>query len=384
MLVEEMKYLGIGLFSFIKKKAFDMMLNDSNIRKYHVVLGRNVFEVSDVNSAGYRTGTFREEFFESNDELLVTLKEVLFNEAVKGTKVNRDDLQELVRTVVLEPTVVAVSNLMQTIPICYNYQTNTLTITKRADKDLADTLSEVKIKYTVYTEACNIAIREKLNSIRFKLPATFGNIDIAVGGGRKGAERIKYLATKIFKIMSYFKDKNIIVNNTLIGPNKPIDIGVIDLKGGIGSAVGNLLILSEDDASLMFNLNSETLGINAKSLLLLLNNKVKDLETYRFQIDLEGFPKLSLTINTKDRVLAKEFFSSLWFYTNQAKEHEIESLSKEILENYCITSDYASERTATNVQYEAIYFKIHDEVQKWWMSDDQSYYLTNNLQTLFR
>lgn len=383
-LIKEMHYLGKSLYNIIKRNKFHNTIKDCRyIHKYHVVLAQSVINVSDVNTAGHRAGTFRAEFFDSNDELLMALKESLLHKAVEDVKFNRDIMNKLVQEVAVEPTVVSISKLMQTLPIRYDIKTSTLFMKKsNSVKDIAEALCKVKIKYKVYEEACCIAVKMKFNSLCFNLPITFGNIDISVSDGNKGVKRLEYLCGEIEKIMLHFKDKMVIINDELIGPNKLVSSGVMDLKAGLKGAIGNLLILSELDDLLKFNLNHESLGKNAKTLLKLLKSKVNNLDNYRVKLDVEGIPKLSLKPDARDRVLVKDFFNHLWFYTNQAKEDEIVDHAIEILQEYIITAKNASEVTATRARCEAIYFKIHDVVQKWWMCKGESYYLSNDRKIL--
>lgn len=374
ILVHDMKYLGKSLFEV--KDKYNHIMNNEFICKFHVVLRQQVFNVSDVKPNGFRQGTFHEEFFTSNDILLVTIKETIFREAVSKTTPSKLILKARIQTLTNTLTADNLSKVLQIVNVHINVKQNTLEILDKRFKDFNNNLSTLKVSPSLFNNALELATYEKLHLLQFKLPNTFGNIDISA----KNEKTINYLAKQIITIISKTNGTIINIDKNCIGRGKLVEPAIVE-KGGLGSGIGNLLILDvnhEIKNMLKFNLDYKSLGVNSRNLLRIIKQNIPNLQEYRLQININNFPKLTFDEECNE-ITTTDFLDRMWFFTSQAKEDETEKYSKGVLYDYH-NAKTSRNKKMSSVRCEAIFLKIHDAVQKWWLKTGKSYYLTNESQ----
>ncbi|KAG6446047.1 uncharacterized protein LOC115440882 [Manduca sexta] len=375
-LLEQVKNLGKKLIKFIQDQKYDnMILCDENMRNFHVVLAQKVIKVSGINEDGQRTGTFREEFFSSNEQLLIILRDTLYAEIVKNNKMSAEEIEASIRRISDEPTAENIANLIGNV-LVYDNNNGTL---KMADKSFEYQCQLVsrQVAQSEIIEAFQIAGRRKLQKLIFKLPAAFGNLDMTINK-KKSGRRLEYLARKICDAVKNWADEegNVALREGAFAADKQLEAGILGLNGGIAGAVGNLL-LAHDENKLIFNLDTNSLGENARMLQLMLREKLGDLSKYRFFVEIEDFPRLSLRSTEHEKRYARDFLKNLYFYTYQAKEENLEGIATNELQFY--ESGYGLRKSEWQIKSNALFLKIHNEIQIWWMMDQSVYYLTRNM-----
>lgn len=137
--------------------------------------------------------------------------------------------------------------------------------------------------------------------------------------------------------------------------------------------VGNLLINDGETEILKFNLVEEKLSPDNINILNNLKQRY-DLSKFRFNINIDGFPKLALFSTRHDRESVQHFLGLLKFYTNQAQENEVEEIIKNEIK-FCYLQDNL-ENSLFCTKIDLIYLRVHDEIQKWWKKTPSASYLT--------
>ncbi|CAB3230651.1 unnamed protein product [Arctia plantaginis] len=302
------------------------------IKQYHVYLAQNVLLIEDsetIQKVGdlcvsnkencYYNGKFRESFLTSSDENLLLMKQVLCEE---------------------------------------------LGVLKNTQMPMSD------------------EVDNKLKDICFKLPVDFGNrVFCFYGSNEKQQRRLNHMCsifTKLFQ--NIFKEdinyKYVKLDESSIGPDKIIqakDLGVCWL----GGLVGNLLINDHLTKALKFNLSEESLSADNIKILSQLKEQ-HDLSKFRFDINIYELPKLTLYSIEHDKILIRDFLSKLKFYTNQAKEDEVENVIKNEIKFYHLQQIYPD--SLLHIKSDLIYLTFHDKVQRWWKQPHSAFYLTENCQ----
>ncbi|KAL0880367.1 hypothetical protein ABMA27_002806 [Loxostege sticticalis] len=229
----------------------------------------------------------------------------------------------------------------------------------------------------------------KPESFSFKLPKCFGNLDLTVNGEmKKKTRRIDYLARTIIKLANISKetkviriDKNIFNQNDGIKKNEDqINMGFIDIDGGIAGLVGNLLVIDNETGMFQLNQNEDSLRENSRLLLEKIKTQFKNqfgdesiVNQYRFDIDINNFPKLCFDCDEHEKYRVKDYLSKLWFLTNQCQQKEIQDIVKmEIKFQY----RQESKNRLLPIQSDAIFLKFHEKIQEWWMTKSKAKYLT--------
>lgn len=332
-------------------------------------------KLSEITDGIYRLGTFRNEFFHNFDKNVVALKFLLYRFFIETVDIDKQTRCELIYTVSKNATVLALTKLMQSIMICYNRHYNTLYTTEKRFEDVTYKLSHINVSCEVYNQALDVALKEKLGSLSFKLPSMFGNVDIVIYDEENCEKILVYFTEKLIEVLTLSIDLNLNKHeNQIISNDHNLQLFHIILP----SAIGNLLILNKTDYCYKFNTNYHSLGKNAKTVLDILKSRIDNLDDINLFLVNPYFPKLKLDADEKRKHEARFLFKNLWFYTRQSSESEIEELSKEAIQDYCIANNHEYRKIAFNAQYDGVYAIIHNAVQKWYMSNKKSYYLENN------
>lgn len=338
-----------------------------------------------------RIWEFRPEFFESNNEYLLALKESFVKE-LSSKRYDQSDItkedQDNFRLVLQNPDAVTISKLIGKLAT-YNDRTKKLKLVEisafqkkfktQEFKELAKQFNEIEVHEDVISEA----IQMKLKKMKMKLPLSFGNLDMTFRGNEtKIQKRIKAVVEKLIELLttnSHHTTRPVLdITDDAVGPGK-IEQGFIDINGGIGGAVGNLLILDPVTNTLKLDMDNEKLPTNADLFLKELKDPKYNLDreilrSYRINIEVDGFPKDSLNGDLYGEKLAREYLSKLWFYTDQAKQNEVEDIIKDDIDKY-----YNNEKD-THVKFkihsDAIFRSAHGDVQDWWKKGNEANYLT--------
>lgn len=217
---------------------------------------------------------------------------------------------------------------------------------------------------------------------KFKLPKYFGNSEVPFNDG-------EYVNLwKVIKLIiehgkeTKMNDTNIamiVVDDNMVGKI----INSHDMNS-IRYLVGETLILDDETGWFKFNLELLSSDKNNRLLAKLKSNVevVIDLSSFRFEINVQNFPQLSLRNETNKKKKLNDFLKVLQFHTNQAKENELE----DILKNEII-SLYLREQKNSNSFYQIngdiIYLNYYDRIQKWCRKTDRKYYLTTESRTYY-
>lgn len=202
------------------------------------------------------------------------------------------------------------------------------------------------------------------------MPIAFGNVDLPLGGSSKKVERrLNHLVTAIVDLCERSTQE---IPYKVITIDDTLDGGLLGFSGGLGGAVGNLLINDDDTQMIKFFTDVPSLPINARMLYdKLTTEMVRDgrpkMDMYRFDIKTTKLPKLHFDCTEK----VKAFLSKLVVYGKQRNHYKLEELLKHEMKrrlngqpNLC----------STNVH--SVFLHYLNEVLKWWMSPRIGRYLT--------
>ncbi|XP_022819004.1 uncharacterized protein LOC111351333 [Spodoptera litura] len=318
LIEDDVSALATTIVAFLNKNTDSVMpMTDIILRRYHVVLARKVLDISDIIGEGddaYRLATFQQDFFESEEDSLVSFKRHLYSEILKGRNLH--------------------------------------------DKELEDSL---ELHQSIEDDAINVFAKTILMKREFKVSTAFGNKDIKLKKS-KAEKRLDHLKMKLCELMSKSGDDKVVTIEESLGE------GFLKLNGGIAGIVGNILILDEDTHLFKFTANWESLEDTSKRLFTKLHRKTPNLHEYKFNVNAKRFPKLSFKRNEDDENKAKDFLNRLLFYTNQADEKGVEKCLKDEIEDHqCLNVD------SIKVTADAIFLQYHDQIQQWWMLKEAEY-----------
>lgn len=401
--VDRVKQLGHNFLEFVmsEKNKLQVIMTDELIRKFHVVFAQKVVSVSpNILEKEYRLGKFRPEFLKTYDRTLIALRDMLFKETVenhcKKYDLTKEEIIMYLQQLQEDSSNYALSKLLGGV-VTYDERHNRLELVEsnvlkkyfNADEinNIKDNVRNIKVSTILIHEAVQMAGESKLASIEFKLPISFGNVDLTIREDKLN-KRLDFIVKVMQDLLIKNKEKKIIeIDDSCVGQKTEkdkdkLEPGIFDISGGIGGAVGTLLVYDETTKKLRFNTNTY-LPLNARLFLEKLKTVIpegENLADYRLDIKLKSFPRTSFS-DVEDDKLAKQFLSRLWFYTNEAKEDAVEAILKKELDKYynaCRGKDHFVFR----IHSDAIYLKFHDEIQKWWMLSSDAPYLTNESELL--
>ncbi|KAF9806001.1 hypothetical protein SFRURICE_017504 [Spodoptera frugiperda] len=367
---EEIVNLALNIAKFITEQGnTELSLNNDLILRYHVLLAHNVFEVSEIQTESYRIVQFREEFFDSKNEFVVLFKNLLCLEVLKRNKTQTNDdnavnADSILSDFLAEPKEELLSKL---IGVVITYKDDKLQFINKSTKDdLKRKLDKLNVPQTVVFNAAVIGAKEYLQTLKLKVPALFGNKDLAIrGNDAKIDKRLTHLTTKLVEILENVKADNVVTIDESLGD------GFLQLNGGLSSAVGNILVFDDDTTLLRFTNDYESLGDIAKRWYNKLKEKIDNLNEYKLDVKVKKFPKLSFKRGEYDVSLVRDFYNRLLFFTNQSDQSAVEDiLKREIEEHPC--NDVHNFRVRSDV----IFLRYHDEIQKLWMTPKVGSYLT--------
>lgn len=305
---------------FIKKKNYKRVLDNCIIKEYHIFLSLNVMSLED------------EKITKSSDSSSIDTENSYYTGKFSHTFLNsKDDYLILMKEVLLN--------------------------------ELRDTKNAVRQQEVDILETC-----------RFELPIEFGNRNYHFNGNKeKQAKRLNHMCN-IFHLLLHSNepDFEVKLDNNSIGPDKVIKREWLG-KHWLGGLVGNLLINDGETEILKFNLVEEKLSPDNINILNNLKQRY-DLSKFRFDINIDGFPKLALFSTGHDRESVQHFLGLLKFYTNQAQEIEVEEIIKNEMQ-FCYLQDNL-ENSLFRTKIDLIYLRVHDEIQKWWKKTPSASYLT--------
>lgn len=391
--IARLKRLGAVFLDFIMSAKYkpETIWTDKLITRYHVVITKEVLQQKHIQQEmkDYRCWEFRPEFFKSKSEYLVILKTTFFTEILtkrcdqsKISNVDRDNFQLYVENQ-CETTL---SKLIGKI-LTYNEKNEKMqfiensAIAKLFKGNKLFPFTEILNSISINEDILNKAIELKLLSLEIKLPLSFGNLDMFFrGNASKVKKRMETVAEKLTCLLDSNKNTYVVhITDDIVGPGKTIEKGIIDINGGIGSAVGNLLILDTYTKMLKFDMDNNALPENALLFLNeLQNQKVKldneVLSRYRIKVNIDGFPKGSFHGDEYDKEQVKDFLNKLWIYSEQAQQNEIERILKYEINKY-YNDDNESNQIKLKIDSHDIFLEAHNEIQKWWMLKGEVSYL---------
>lgn len=390
--IKRLQKLGQVFLEFImsEKNKTEMILSDKLIVRYHVIMARDMVMQTKVHQRKEKLWKFRPHFFESDCEYLVSLKRSIFKELSTKrcdrsiiSNNDHDNFQQFLK----EPNADTLSNVIGKL-VTYNNNSKTLEIvetsafTKQYKTDEFINFVKCFDSVVVNENMINDAIKKKLLSMEIKLPLAFGNLDMTFrGNADKVQKRITAVANTIIKLLEENEQERIVhIYDEIVGPKKIIKKGFIETNGGIGSAVGNLLVLDTDTNMLKFNMDEETLPINATLLLKELkhlaytNNLAwEKIDSYRIKANIHDFPQLSFNGDEFDKEQARDFFNKLFFYCDQSKQEQVEDILK------CDINKFYNEKEANQIKFKInphdIFLIAHNKIHEWWKITREGAYL---------
>ncbi|KAJ8704022.1 hypothetical protein PYW07_013316 [Mythimna separata] len=343
----------------------EMSTNNDIMLRYHVILALNVFDVSEIQPEGHRIASFRQDFFSNNEEFIVLIKNILCLEVLKKQKSEKNNGQSLLLKFLSEPS--DVTTLSKLIGSVLTYKNDKLElISESITDDLQRQLDKANVPQATVYEAAELAAKEYLLSLKLKVPASFGNKDLTIRGDNKRIEkRLNYLTTKFIELLKQSEPNDIVTIDESLGD------GFLKLNGGIACAVGNILVFDENSRFLKFTDNCESLGDLAKTWYETLIVKIENLHEYKLHVKVKNFPKLSFERGEYDMSIARDFYSKVLFYTNQATQNGVEEILREEIDN-----QPCSDVHNFKIRSELIFLKYHDEIQRLWLIPKVGSYLT--------
>lgn len=213
-----------------------------------------------------------------------------------------------------------------------------------------------------------------IKSLTFKLPVNFGNRNwYLIKSEPQLQARLDHLYSLfqiLFQIESYRDDKYIyiIIDDNSIGIIKEIQRKDVKLHL-FGELVGNLLVHDNETDMLKINSNEECLCNAHKNIVQKLKNNY-DLRIYRFDINIYGFPKLTLNNRKRDEKLVEDFLSHFKVYTDQSQEDEVEKIVKDEIDKLLEISHLKQRNQHIR---DAIFLKMHDKILKWRLNTKSPY-----------
>lgn len=405
---EQIKTLAKTFLEFIlSKNKLEAMMASELVKMYHPALARHVVLITkedqmpsnNIKNASsnncIHSGKFRSEFFYSENDYLIKLKDTFYREIVythsAKTGHTKEELKQKIKDIVDHTSAETISQLIGS-PLKYDESSDKLILDinklpknrfkQNEIQKIMFSLQNVQVTRTMIRDAVYLAGRKKLQALTFQLPQSFGNIDLTTNK-KKGLDRLNFLASKFQKLIEYFSEKNkdqdikvININSEVVGPGKILEFSHLD-SSGIGGAVGNLLKFDKQSELFTFNEGGK-LGENAKYVLDKLEEGVhEDLSKYKINIMIDSFPRTCFDIYQCDKNIASDFLKRLWFYTNQAQEEIVEAtLKREINIHY--NTDKQRNQFLFHVHSDAIFLRFHDKIQKWWKRQTDAQYLSKN------
>ncbi|KAJ0172466.1 hypothetical protein K1T71_011605 [Dendrolimus kikuchii] len=394
----------------VNNSKFSNMLTDELIRTYHVVLAQKVIDVSSKAPSGmFRNGRFRPDFFYNNESYVTILRESCYRELVtthaKTLKLPKKETKKLLQQMKSSPSGSTLSKLFGTV-LTHNEKLNKLELIEENMKSFKqedvtqfkEYLKDIQFNKSIINEAIETICKEELKKKEFKLPNSFGNFDMTIrskdikkdensdSGSKKCKskkinenamvnipkdlsiknkssteeskinmndkkdkfnQRLNHLASKFEILFKRFQQTKVIeIDDNIVRHEKLLEQGFLDINGGIGGAVGNLLVTDNDSGFLQFDAccTADTASKFFEKLKRKLPNKIQmenhetdrseniigeseyeenlqhgkeEITSYKLNIKSAAFPRLSFHANINDKLIIKQFLDSLWFYTTQ-------------------------------------------------------------------
>ncbi|CAB3225491.1 unnamed protein product [Arctia plantaginis] len=405
---EQMKTLAKTFLEFIlSKNKLEAMMASELVKLYHPALAQQVVLISKEaqmpseniknvsNNNCIHIAKFRSEFFYSENDYLMKLKDTFYREIVythsAKTGLTKDELKQKIKDIVDHTCAETICQLIGS-PLKFDESSDKLSLDinklpknmfkQNEIQQIMFSLQNVQVTRSMIRDAVYLAGRKKLQMLTFQLPQSFGNIDLTTNK-KKGLDRLNFLASKFLKLIEYYSENNknqdikvININNDVVGPGKILEFSHLD-SSGIGGAVGNLLEFDKQSESFTFNDRGD-LAENAKYVLDKIKEGVsEDLSKYKIIIMIDSFPRTYFDIYQCDKNIASDFLKRLWFYTNQAQEDIVEAtLKREISIHY--NTDKQQNQFSFHVHSDAIFLRFHDKIQKWWKRPTDAQYLSKN------
>ncbi|KAJ8705658.1 hypothetical protein PYW08_012704 [Mythimna loreyi] len=158
---------------------YQMFMNNEHVLNYHVILAQSFCKVSDIQIGSYRLAQVRPEFFDTDDENLMTFRSLLYNELIEKRRVGDSEFKTLIALFFNNP--IDVTILSKVIGCVLTNKNGKLEFVdnKIINDDLKCQLRKLHVSDVILDNAVEIAGREILTlNQNFKVPAAFGNKDL--------------------------------------------------------------------------------------------------------------------------------------------------------------------------------------------------------------
>ena len=312
-------------------RKFHEMMSDELVLRYHVILARKVVDLSDMETVIIREGvvrcrfaSFRRDFFDNTDKHIMLFRETLYLQIIKQRKLNPAEIRLYMSDFLADPTDAA--RLSKLIGTVVTYNNGQLEFHKRIKFE--PNIKTMDIPLATVNKAVELAAIEILSSVKFKVPAAFGNKDLTLSGSDTEIERrIRHLALTMKELLDRSEVSKIVTIDESLNP------GFLGLNGGIAGAIGNIFVLDYDTELIKITVNYESLGPLAQKLYEKLRGEINNLHEYTFCFNVDKFPVLSFDRKSYAEKTAGDFLNKLIVYYNQADETNVEEILKSEIED---------------------------------------------------
>ncbi|KAJ8704069.1 hypothetical protein PYW07_013363 [Mythimna separata] len=351
LLKEQMKVLAQQMAKCIFGELNDneMLMQDELVLRYHVILSQKAFDISEIQPEGHRNLSFRDEFFDIDEEYLRIFKDELCTEIIKR------------RNLTISQPIAVTESLQKKVGSQVIFENGKFVLVDRnAPDNIMLILDKINESQESIRKTVEVAVKDCTTLQKYKVPTSFGNKDLIIKGNDKQIRKIlNDLTFKIVRFIELSAPSNIVTIDNSFG------VDFLQLSNGIASAVGNLFVFDETTKLMKINNNYKSLGNLSKDLCHKLKKKVDNLQEYRFDVKAELFPKLSIAIDGYSKIIVSHILSKHLFFTSQCNEKELEDTLI-----YEINNNLDDDVQHVKVTSDAVYYKYHDEIQRWSMESD--------------
>ncbi|XP_026725537.1 uncharacterized protein LOC113492294 [Trichoplusia ni] len=290
---QEITALAVTMARFLNEEVgLSSLMDDELVLRYHVVLAQKAIEVYEIQQqhedGEHRIASFRQDLFDSDEEVLQLFRRTLYLETAKRRKIGTSEISSLLSAFYKDTS--DISSLSQLMGSVVTYESSQLQFVHETSKDLEEQLGRVNVTQSTVDQAIELAAREILTQMHFQVPAAFGNKDLTIKGrkGLKIERRLTHLNMKISEL-------NILKIVT-------IDDSFEDklLREGLASAVGNILVVDKETNLLKFVDEGKSLGPLSGMWFQKLRSQIPDIQQYRFDVKVNWLPKLSYSSEDED------------------------------------------------------------------------------------
>ncbi|XP_050559803.1 uncharacterized protein LOC118278558 [Spodoptera frugiperda] len=297
---EQLVELATVFAEFVNKDDNTVLsMNNDLILIYHVILAKKFFLISEIRNKNedseHRIARFRSEFYTSDDEFMKLFRDTLYKEILEKRKLDDVTRNEMLARLFVEPLDKEILAKLIYSVVTLNNKNGKLEFKDESmSEDLRHRLEKVKVLRADVYEAISKAAEEILRPQEIKVPVAFGNKDLTVRGSEDTNDDftpdsiLVKVKNKMVEMLLQSAPGNIVT----IDKNVEKEFSKININ--LASIVGNILIADQNSEYMKFPDNTDTLGDVEKQLFSELQSAIPNLQDFKFILDVETSPVLSL------------------------------------------------------------------------------------------